>query len=35
MIFAAIAVAHVGSGNMPPNGDGHYGRIGDGKAINE
>ena len=35
MIFAAIAVAHVGSGDITPNGDGHYDTIGDGKAINE
>ena len=40
MIFAAIAVAaaHVGSGDITPNGDGHYDTIVElraGTSINE
>ena len=27
MIFAAIAVAHVGSGDITPNGDEHYDKF--------
>ena len=38
MIFAAIAVAHVGSGDITPNGDGHSDTIVEfraGTSINE